>query len=242
MVGWFGKRGQASSQALPPQKITKSNWGASAAPAMTPADSDGVSRVFSKELFEGEVGAFLRSAGFSPDMPGNILPTAETFATLEARYRNELDAFVESANRVIQKNGVSVKPILLIPETVWQGEYRNFLCATCRFYPADATNVFFAAATPQTAQALLLPLRAKMASKEAHDFAVQLIGVLADICQKAIAAGNTEREAASVAYEQARGLGMVMAGKLFDPPQVELEQKLFGPRIYRDYDKLASNF
>jgi hypothetical protein len=76
MVRSFGKRNAGNSGNLPPQKITTSNWGPSAAPQMAPADSDGISRIFSKELFQGEIGAFLRSAGFSPDAPGNIAQTA----------------------------------------------------------------------------------------------------------------------------------------------------------------------
>ena len=233
MVGWFGRRGRESPQDLPPQKITRSNWGPSAAPAMAPADSDGISRVFSKELFTGEIGALLRSAGFSPDMPGNIAQTAETFATLDARFRNGLDGFVARTNRLLG-NGSGVKPLLLVPETVWRGEYRNFLCATCRFYPADPSNVFFLAGTPKTAETLGLPLQTKMSPEEAHDFAVLIVGVLGDMYEKA-----NEREAASVAYEGARGLGPVMTAKLFDPPQYEPEHKLFGPLLDRDFDRLV---
>jgi hypothetical protein len=238
LVGSFGKRGRESLQDLPPQKIAKSNWGASAAPAMAPTDSDGISRVFPKELFKGEMGDFLRSAGFSPDMPGNIAQTAETFATMDARFRANLEAFVDRTNRLLN-NGLRVKPLLLVPETIWQGEYRNFLCATCRFYPADPSNVFFLAGTPQTAETLGLPLQAKMSTKEAHEFAVQIVGILGDMYKKATA-GDTEWEAASVAYEGARGLGNLMTVKLFDPPQYEPEHKLFGSPVYRDFDKLLS--
>jgi hypothetical protein len=197
---------------------------------MAPADSDGISRVFSKELFTGEIGALLRSAGYSPDMVGNIAQTAETFATLDARFRDGLEGFVDRTNRLLS-NGLRVKPLLLVPETVWRSEYRNFLCATCRFYPADPTNVYFLAGTPKTAETLGLPLQAKMSPEEAHDLAVQFIGILGDMYEKA-----NEREAASVAYEGARGLGTVMT---VDPPQYEPEHKLFGPLIDRDFNKLV---
>jgi hypothetical protein len=234
LVGWFGKRGQGDPQDLPPQKITTSNWGPSAAPGMLPADSDGISRVFSKELFTGEIGDFLRSAGFSPDAPGNIAQTADTFATLDARYRDELEAFVEKADGALG-NRLSVRPLLLVPETVWQGEYRNFLCATCRFYPADPTNVFFLAGTLQTAKTLGLPLQANISPEEAHDFAVQIIGALGDMYKNA-----DKREAAALAYHSARGLSTIMTVKLFDPPQYEPEHKLFGPYTDRDFSKLPS--
>jgi hypothetical protein len=234
LVGWFGKRGRASPQDLPPQKITTSNWGASAAPAMAPADSDGISRVFSKELFTGEIGDFLRSAGFSPDQPGNIAQTAETFATMEAHFRDDLEGFVDRMNRLLG-NGLRVKPLLLVPETIWQGEYRNFLCATCRLYPTDPSNIFFLAGTSQTAEALGLPLQANISPEEAHDFAAQIIGVLGEMYQKA-----DQREAARAAYDGARGLGTIMTVKLFDPPQYEPEHKLFGPLMDRDFSKLLA--
>jgi len=237
-VAGFGKRGQGIPQGLgsprdlPPQKITTSNWGPSAAPGMMPADGDGISRLFSKELFAGERGEFLRSMGFSPDAPGNIAQTADTFATMDARYREALEGFVDRTDRVLG-DGLGVRPLFLVPETVWQGEYRNFLCATCRLYPADPSNVFFLAGTLQTAKTLGLPLQAKMSPQEAHEFAVQIIGVLGDMFKKANA-----REKAGVAYEGARGLGTIMTVKLFDPPQYEPEQKLFGPLLDRDFDKL----
>lgn len=233
----FGKRARPPEnvppQNLPPQKITTSNWGAAAAPAMAPADSDGISRVFSKELFQGEIGDFLRSAGFSPDAPGNIAQTAETFATMDARVRDKLAHFTDRANRVM-KNGWSVKPLLLVPETVWQGEYRNFLCATCRLYPADPSNVFFLAGTRQTAATFGLPLQSTMSPKDAHDFAVQVIGILGDMVKDA--AANGAQEAANVAYEGACGLGTIMAAKMFDTPHHDAELKLFGLRIERDFN------
>jgi hypothetical protein len=232
LVGWFGKRGQQSPQDLPPQKITTSNWGPSAAPGMMPADTDGISRIFSKELFTGERGDVLRSLGFSPDALGNIAQTADTFATLDARFRDELEGFVDRADRVLG-DGLSVRPLLLVPETVWQGEYRNFLCATCRFYPADPTNVFFLAGTLQTAKTLGLPLQANISPEEAHDFAVQIIGALGDMYKNA-----DKREAAALAYHSARGLSTIMTVKLFDPPQYEPEHKLFGPLLERDFKKL----
>ncbi|MCP4617948.1 MAG: hypothetical protein GY844_16135 [Bradyrhizobium sp.] len=199
---------------------------------MAPADTDGISRLFPKEVFTGETGDFLRSMGFSPDAVGNVAWTAETFATLDARYRERLEAFVDKADRVLG-DSLSVRPLLLVPETVWQGEYRNFLCATCRFYPADPSNVFFLAGTLQTAKTLGLPLQANISPEQAHDFAVQIIGVLGEMYEKA-----NKQEAASLAYEGARGLGTVMTVKLFDPPQYEPEHKLFGPLLDRDFSKL----
>jgi hypothetical protein len=201
---------------------------------MAPADTDGISRLFPKEVFTGETGEFLRSMGMSPDAVGNIAWTAETFATLDARFRDRLESFVDKADRVLG-DGLSVRPLFLVPETVWQSQYRNFLCATCRYYPADPTNVFFLAGSLQTAKTLGLPLQANISPEEAHDFAVQIIGVLGDMYEKA-----SGQEAASIAYEGARGLGTIMTVKLFEPPQYEPEHKLFGPLLDRDFSKLLS--
>ena len=151
-----------------------------------------------------------------------------------AHYREQLNAFVGKADRALG-DGLSVRPLLLLPETVWQTEYRNFLCATCRFYPADSTNVFFLAGTLNTARKLGLPLQTNLSAQEAHDFAVQMIGCLGDMYKNA-----DKHEAASLAYEGARGLGTIMSMKLLDPPQYEPESKLFGPLLERDFSRLPS--
>jgi hypothetical protein len=196
-----------------------------------------LSRVFSKGLFKAEIGDMLRSVGITPDAPGNIAQTADTFAEMDARFRDKLERFVDRANRALS-NGLIIKPLLLMPETVWQSEYRNFLCATCRFYPADPSNVFFLAGTLRTAEILSLPLQANIPVQEAHDFAVQIIGVFGDMYEREKAAANNEREAVHVAYQGARSLSTIMTVKLFDPPQYEPEHKLFGLPMDRDFNKL----
>ena len=233
----FGKRGRGSVQDLPPQTITTSNWGPSAAPAMAPTDPDGISRVVPLAAFEGKTGEFLRSVGASPDAPGNIAQTEDTFATLDARHRSNLERFVDTTNRGWNQ-GFFVKPFLLLPETVWRSQYRNFLCATCRFYPADPANVFFLAATQQTAATMRLPLQPNLSAEEAHDVGLQLVGMLGDIYKKMIADGNPEQEVASVIPDNARELTVYMSVKLFDQPQIEQEHNLFGPRFGRDFGKI----
>jgi hypothetical protein len=230
----FGKRGRGT---LPPQKITTSNWGPTAAPAMAPTDRDGISRMFPREVFEGKTGEFLRSLGLSPDMPRNIAQTEDTFATLDARHRSNLENFVDTINRPLEK-GFRVKPFLLLPETVWRSEYRNFLCATCRFYPADPANVFFVAATPQTAVAMRLPLQANLSDREAHDVGLHFVGLLGGIYQKMIADGKSEQQVASAIPDTAREITIYMGVKLFDQPHVEQEHNIFGPRFGRDFGKV----
>jgi hypothetical protein len=233
----FGKRGRGIPQDLPPQKITTSNWSPSAAPAMAPTDADGISRMFPLEVYEGKTGEFLRSFGLSPDMPRNIAQTEDTFATLDARHRSNLERFVDTINRPLEK-GFCVKPFFLLPETVWSSEYRNFLCATCRFYPADPANVFFLAGTPQTAAAMRLPLQANLSAKEAHEVGLHFVGLLGDIYKKTIADGAPEQQLACVIPDNARELVIYMGVKLFDQPHIEQEHNLFGPRFGRDFGKV----
>ena len=109
-----------------------------------------------------------------------------------------LERFVDTTNR-LWKKGLCVKPLLLLPETVWRSEYRNFLCATCRFYPADPANVFFLAATPKASETMGLPLHPNLSAREAHDVGLHFVGLLGDIYEKMIADGNPERQVASVA-------------------------------------------
>jgi hypothetical protein len=233
----FGKPGRGSPQALPPQKITTSNWGPSAAPAMAPTDPDGISRMFPLEVWEGKTGEFLRSFGLSPDMPRNIAQTENTFATLDARHKSNLERYVDMINRPLEK-GLCLKPFFLLPETVWRSEYRNFLCATCRFYPADPANVFFLAGTPQTADAMRLPLQPNLSAKEAHDVGLHFVGLLGDIYKKAMADGTPEQQVATVIPDNARELTIYMGVKLFDQPHIEREHDLFGPRFDRNFGKV----
>jgi hypothetical protein len=173
-------------------------------------------------------------------MAANIAPTEETFAAMDRRFRDDLARFVARANRVLGKAGKGnfVKPFLLAPESIWRGEYRNFLCATCRFYPADPTNVFFLAGNVETARRFALPLASQLSEREAHDFASQIVATLGGMYEKELNSGKTVREADAAIHETARGLGVFMTVKLFEKPQYEPEHKLFGNPIYRDFDKL----
>jgi hypothetical protein len=67
----FGKRkpqsdGNAGSRSMP-------------LPPHPGPDDDGVARVIPKELWDGPTGALLRTAGMTPDDPGNLVLTQELF-------------------------------------------------------------------------------------------------------------------------------------------------------------------
>ena len=237
MFGWLVKRGRVTSDNLPAQKTTTSNWGLSSAPHQGSTDADGISRFFSKELFEGEVGAALHSIGFSPDMAGNIAQTEDTFATINMRSRDKLARFVDGVDRQLP-SGMRVKPHFLVPESIWLGEYRNFLCATCGLYPADPKNVFFLAGTLPTAERTALQLQSNLTFAEAHDGAQQCVRLVAEAFEKALASGRAKHEATATARNQAEILGTMMMVKSFENHQYSREVELFGKVHLRTFDKV----
>ncbi len=180
----------------------------------------------------------MQSVGLSPDTPCNIAQTAETFATMDARYRENLAGFVGRINRHV--NGLRIKPLFLMPETVWEGDTATFCVPHAGSIRRNTPrNVLFLADTRRAAEALGLPLQANASAQEAHKFAVHLVGTLGEYDEKGIAEGNNKRRGApSVMSEQARTICIYLAAKLFDGPQIELEHKLFGPPLGRDYDKI----
>ncbi|MGX9146266.1 hypothetical protein [Mesorhizobium sp. 128a] len=62
-------------------------------------DADGVTRVFSKELWDDpKIGTFLREAGFAPDDQRNIMRTADDYIALFAAARDRLQQRTEAFN------------------------------------------------------------------------------------------------------------------------------------------------
>ena len=102
-------------------------------------DADGVSRVISKEVWEGPQGDFLREIGVSPDDPSNLMPTQEGIQARFDKLREELDAFVTGLNTQLPE-GVKVTPWAMIPWNVWQQQHGDFLLITCELYPVAPWN------------------------------------------------------------------------------------------------------
>jgi hypothetical protein len=236
MFGLFKK--QNSTNALPNQKINVSNWGANKAPQMAPTDKDGISRVFSNELFQGETGELLRRAGLSPNMPGNIAQTEQTFQTFDARYKSDLKEFIEKFDFVL-KGQVKIKPMYLVPEKIWTGAYRNFLCATCNFYVADPTNVMFLAADAFSAEKLGIPIGSDFSDDEISEKVEKIIDIIGKTYLEETQSVEKKTRAAKSAYETARGLGLLVSALRFDvanpvkSKQVQRENELFGSLMWR---------
>lgn len=123
-------------------------------------DDDGKTRVFSKSLFEGRHGELLRSAGMSPDDPGNILPTPEDHRRqIEASrvaMSRRCDA-IETEMRAHHGHGI-VRPYFILGEATMQGRLGNFVMLQLDLLPYDDWNMVALAKDDRTADLTGLPL------------------------------------------------------------------------------------
>jgi len=123
-------------------------------------DSDGVTRVFSKELWDDpKIGSFLREAGFAPDDQRNIMRTADDYIALFATARYRLQLRTETFNRdMAARHGYChAVPFLVIGDAIWDGEHGAFLYAQMDLVSFDDWNVVMLAADARTTQSCGLP-------------------------------------------------------------------------------------
>jgi len=119
-------------------------------------DADGVTRVFSKELWDDpKIGNLLRECGFAPDDARNILPTADDYIALFAAARKRLEERTEAFNRdMTMRHGYCrAVPFLVIDRTIWDGEHGAFLYAQMKLIGFDDWNVLMLAADVRTKEA-----------------------------------------------------------------------------------------
>ncbi|MDX8436178.1 hypothetical protein RFN25_22410 [Mesorhizobium abyssinicae] len=123
-------------------------------------DSDGVTRVFSKELWnDPKIGSMLRELGFAPDDQRNIMRTADDYIALFAAARYRLQQRTETFNsEMTARHGYCrAAPFLVIGDTIWDGEHGAFLYAQMDLIGFDDWNVVMLAADARTAQLCGLP-------------------------------------------------------------------------------------
>src|SRR5215475_7571352 len=116
-------------------------------------DSDGVTRVFSKELWnDPKIGSFLREVGIEPDDPRNIRRTAEDYIALFAAAKKRLQERTETFNReMTERHGYCrAAPFLIIDDTIWDGEHGAFLYAQMDLVSFDDWNVLMLATDART--------------------------------------------------------------------------------------------
>lgn len=123
-------------------------------------DADGVTRVFSKELWDDpKIGSFLREAGFAPDDQRNIMRTANDYIALfaAARYRLQLRTEAFNAEMAARHDYCCATPFLVIDQSIWDGEHGAFLYAQMDLIGFDDWNVVMLAADARTTQSCGLP-------------------------------------------------------------------------------------
>jgi hypothetical protein len=116
-------------------------------------DADGVSRVFSKELWDNpKVGDVLRQCGYNPNDARNVLPTADDYIAMFAEAKKRLQARTDTFNRdMTARHGYCLAaPFLVIGNTIWDGEHGAFLYAQMKLIGFDDWNVLMLAADVRT--------------------------------------------------------------------------------------------
>lgn len=119
-------------------------------------DSDGVTRVFSKEFWDDpKRGAFLREHGFAPDDARNIQRTAEDYIALFAAAKKRLLERTAEFNReMTARHGYcNAAPFLVIDNMIYDGEHGAFLYAQLDLVGFDDWNVIMMAADMRTKEA-----------------------------------------------------------------------------------------
>lgn len=139
----FGKRVvAASTSAMAPNYVPSG------------PDSDGVTRLIPKAIWDGPNGEMLRQLGLSPDDPTNLALTPQRARAMEDAATARMNAVVAKVNAHMP--GVSVAPWAIIPWSVWEGLNAEFLIKT-DFCPSSPWNNMLLPADAESAAVLGLP-------------------------------------------------------------------------------------
>ena len=121
--------------------------------AIPSPDSDGVTRVFSKRLWDDpKVGNFLREMGMNPDDKRNLVKTADEYMAWFAKAREALAENTAGFNREnsARYGHCNARPMLIIAPEIWDGEHGAFLYGQLDLCGFDNWNVLMCAADQQT--------------------------------------------------------------------------------------------
>lgn len=204
-------------------------------------DADGVSRVIPKEIFDGEMGDFLRQCGMSPDDPSNMMATPELMQARADAAKAAQDKLVAAANAQLP-SGTTVIPWALIPWSVWGREPARFLMVTCEMFPATHWNTMLLPTDEQSAAILGLPRHPQSAIDGIEDASVRLLGELE---------AEFQADHRKVGEGLARGDTSVLAGvestrNKYKGQVVGLAHYLgsavFGDAAWKRHDELFGNF
>ena len=146
----FGKRNLGSAASVGAKRIPH------------PTDADGVARVFPKELWDDpQIGDTLRKAGYTPDMPKNVLETREDrVARVKASALRGIQREMALKAELEAKHGpVSIMPLMIIDNKVWTADADgDWLQDIMDYEPCEEWNIIFLALDEETSRKLDLPM------------------------------------------------------------------------------------
>jgi hypothetical protein len=135
-------------------------------------------QIFNKELFEGEMGDFLREHGYAPDDPRNQASNVQPLSVLLAEDEAGLRAATEAVNSI---GDFPIVPVHLLPVSLWHGDFGPWLRQHLDLSPHRPWNVIFLPGDEQGAAALDLPVAPAGSDEPEHlDTARALLSCIHD--------------------------------------------------------------
>jgi hypothetical protein len=112
-------------------------------------------QIFNEELFEGEMGDFLRKHGYAPDDPRNQASNVQPVSVLLAEDQAGMRRATEAVNSV---SDFPIVPVHLLPDSLWRAEYGPWLRQHLDLSPYRPWNTIFLPGDERGAASLGLPL------------------------------------------------------------------------------------
>ena len=153
----------------------------SAVPPHPGPDTDGVTRVMPKEIWDGPHGDFLRQIGVSPDDASNIMPTQQSVQAKADKLIGDQTEFLTRINESLREK---VVPWAMIPWSIWQQSHADFLLVGLDFYPVHPFNTLLLPETERGELAYGLPRHLGSIPAGLEEAANRLIGNIRDEFEK----------------------------------------------------------
>ncbi|MGE3930026.1 MAG: hypothetical protein AB7G05_07665 [Hyphomonadaceae bacterium] len=136
----FGKRPVSAAKTQPPSEAPH-----------------GRRRVIPAEMWEGEMGGFLRELGLDPNDASNLIHNQSSVEERLAHGRAQVDAKAARMMADLPIKDGKLRPFFLLPDPCWNGELGHFLMMRLELFPYDDWNVAYLAADERTALVLDIP-------------------------------------------------------------------------------------
>jgi hypothetical protein len=135
-------------------------------------------QIFNDELFEGEIGQFLRAHGYAPDDPRNQATNVQPVSVLLAEDQAAMRAATQAVNAV---SDFPIVPAQLLPASLWLADFGPWLRQHLDLSPYRPWNTIFLPSDARGAMALGLPIapREENDAKQ-NEIAVALLSCIHD--------------------------------------------------------------